>query len=148
MLDTNTLCVQCGASAIYRCTRCGTRYCSKECQKLSWRDHRYVCRAPLVPGSVPEDYEDVRQVMRETEAHEIRTDADNFLEVLQHEDVDEKDPPPRTTDAWGSPRSSKSSAMDFTEFDGIEPFSASSTPVGTPAHRCPEIFEESGKPTT
>lgn len=39
------VCKVCGKEAPYRCTRCKlTRYCSKECQKKDWAEHKKDCR--------------------------------------------------------------------------------------------------------
>jgi hypothetical protein len=40
----DTSCTNCGNPvALKRCTKCGARYCSTECQKADWKEHKKVC---------------------------------------------------------------------------------------------------------
>ena len=42
-MDTNT-CNVCGKKAIYKCSNCKqVPYCSKECQRLDWHEHKKIC---------------------------------------------------------------------------------------------------------
>ena len=34
----------CPGNGDYKCTQCGARYCSKQCQLLAWDDHKMTCR--------------------------------------------------------------------------------------------------------
>lgn len=37
----------CGKAAQLLCSRCkAVRYCSRECQKAHWKEHKKVCKAP------------------------------------------------------------------------------------------------------
>lgn len=41
------LCSKCGKEGIHVCSRCKlTHYCSSECQKGHWKDHKLICKAP------------------------------------------------------------------------------------------------------
>ena len=45
--DHGSLCPVCGAKAVRACARCNVqRYCSRECQKSHWKEHKKSCKAP------------------------------------------------------------------------------------------------------
>lgn len=37
------ICAICNNLGEFECQRCGETYCSSECQKKDWRDHRRNC---------------------------------------------------------------------------------------------------------
>lgn len=38
------ICAKCGNMATYRCSKCHNEwYCSRECQKVAWKQHKLVC---------------------------------------------------------------------------------------------------------
>ncbi|CRL02646.1 CLUMA_CG015831, isoform A [Clunio marinus] len=45
---SNTICIRCSSSAAYMCSRCSARYCSIQCQRADWQNHRLDC-AQLPP---------------------------------------------------------------------------------------------------
>jgi hypothetical protein len=57
IMQNGDLCVMCHAPGEKRCGRCGAvRYCSQECQKIHWREHRQYCAAISGMSTVvPED---------------------------------------------------------------------------------------------
>lgn len=43
--ENNRPCINCGVTTEYRCARCQDAFfCSRECQRQDWRDHRTLCR--------------------------------------------------------------------------------------------------------
>jgi hypothetical protein len=44
-------CEECRKDAAMKCTQCGERYCSRECQKKAWPSHRKVCKLVASRGS-------------------------------------------------------------------------------------------------
>ena len=43
-LQLSRLCQRCGAPSRKKCSVCGERYCSVECQREAWTVHSFVCR--------------------------------------------------------------------------------------------------------
>ena len=42
--DLGKVCARCGTVAASSCARCKvTRYCSRNCQRLDWKQHKTVC---------------------------------------------------------------------------------------------------------
>ncbi|KAI0697974.1 hypothetical protein BC835DRAFT_1413312 [Cytidiella melzeri] len=48
-VDAMRACSSCGEdqqdTPLKKCSRCGTKYCSQECQRLDWRRHKTTCAA-------------------------------------------------------------------------------------------------------
>lgn len=42
-------CLSCGDPSQLRCGNCGGAYCSPDCQRKHWRDHKADCRAASTP---------------------------------------------------------------------------------------------------
>jgi len=42
--DEHPKCEECGKDAGMKCTQCGERYCSQECQKKAWPTHKKNCK--------------------------------------------------------------------------------------------------------
>ena len=36
-------CTLCGTKSVCKCERCGDLYCSPQCQRKDWPNHRYIC---------------------------------------------------------------------------------------------------------
>lgn len=43
-------CEKCGKDADMKCTQCGERYCSRECQRKAWPAHKKVCKKVVASG--------------------------------------------------------------------------------------------------
>ena len=45
---SNSTCLQCSKPAETKCSRCKvTYYCSRECQKLNWKQHKSYCKPKI-----------------------------------------------------------------------------------------------------
>jgi len=41
--QTDAFCAVCDEGGVLRCGKCGEYYCSKECQKKAWKEHKPIC---------------------------------------------------------------------------------------------------------
>lgn len=42
-LNEDGPCTLCGTKSVCKCERCGDLYCSPQCQRKDWPNHRYIC---------------------------------------------------------------------------------------------------------
>ena len=58
-MDLEQTCSACQEPALYSCSKCGNEfYCSEDCQRRDWPNHRPVCGAQTTPASRQNSQED------------------------------------------------------------------------------------------
>lgn len=76
------MCPSCGKPGKFLCSRCkSVRYCSKECQKAHWKEHKKVCKAPEEGAQNPEKSKEEADEIEKRKKEEA--DMKAFLEFVR-----------------------------------------------------------------